>query len=136
MREGIISKDGEPINPLDATGCYTDEVPDYKGIYVKDADKHIIKRLKEEGRMVKASQVKHNYPHCWRSDSPLLYMAVPSWFIRVEEHRDALCQSNSNTYWVPNHVKEKRFHNWLKNARHSVEKRLKYARKPKIGSGP
>ena len=116
MNAKIISKDGEIVCPVDSSGCYTDQVSDFKGVYVKDADKEIIKLLKSQNRLVSASQVKHNYPFCWRSNTPLLYKAVPSWFIRVEEHRESLIQSNNNTYWVPQHVKDKRFHNWLANA--------------------
>ena len=89
---------------------------DFAGQYVKDADKEIIKTLKSRDRLVKQSQVKHNYPFCWRSGTPLIYKAVPSWFVRVEHARDHLLQSNEQTYWVPGFVKEKRFGNWLKNA--------------------
>jgi len=114
--EWKVFKKSEVICPVDAKGCFTEEVTDFVGQYVKDADKLINKKLKQEGRMVKDSQVKHNYPFCWRSNTPLIYKAVPTWFIKVEEHREKLLKNNANTYWVPNHVKDKRFGNWLKNA--------------------
>ncbi|RZF35676.1 hypothetical protein LSTR_LSTR016956 [Laodelphax striatellus] len=64
-----------------------------------DADKEIVKQLKSIGRLVNASTVKHSYPFCWRSDTPLIYKAVPSWFIRVEHMSKELLKSNSETYW-------------------------------------
>jgi isoleucyl-tRNA synthetase len=105
------------VCPVDEKGLYTDEVPDYKGMYVKDADKLIIKHLKQTGSLVKHEQTKHSYPFCWRSDTPLLYKAVPSWFIRVESFVPSLLENNDKTYWVPAFVKEKRFANWLRDAR-------------------
>ena len=86
--------------PVDAKGCFTEEVTDFVGQYVKVADKDIMKKLKQEGRMVKQSQVKHNYPFCWRSNTPLIYKAVPTWFIKVEEHREKLLKNNDETYWL------------------------------------
>ncbi len=59
----------------------------------------------------------HSYPFCWRSDTPLIYKAVPSWFVRVESIKEQLLKNNSQTYWVPDHVKVRRFHNWLQDAR-------------------
>lgn len=84
---------------------------------MKDADKLIIKRLKEMGNLVRQAEVKHSYPFCWRSDTPLLYKAVPSWFINVETLIPRLLANNDETYWVPAFVKEKRFANWLRDAR-------------------
>ncbi|KAG5226440.1 isoleucine--tRNA ligase [Salix suchowensis] len=72
---------------------------------------------KAKGRLVKSGSFMHSYPFCWRSDTPLIYRAVPSWFIRVEEIKEQLLENNKQTYWVPDYVKEKRFHNWLENAR-------------------
>lgn len=68
-------------------------------IFLQDADKEIIKFMKTAGRLVNASTVKHNYPFCWRSETPLIYKAVPSWFIRVEHMSQELLKSNSETYW-------------------------------------
>ncbi|KAJ8301699.1 hypothetical protein KUTeg_020686 [Tegillarca granosa] len=92
----------------------------------EDADKHIIKNLKERKRLVHQGTCKHSYPFCWRSETPLIYKAVPSWFVRVEQACEKLLQSNSRTYWVPDFVKEKRFANWLKEARDWAISRNRY----------
>uniref|UniRef100_A0A646QD90 Isoleucine--tRNA ligase, cytoplasmic n=1 Tax=Hemiscolopendra marginata TaxID=943146 RepID=A0A646QD90_9MYRI len=126
LAAGIIQKDGEIACPVDESGRFTDPVSDFKNEYVKDADKNIIKWLKSEGRLVHNSTVKHSYPFCWRSDSPLIYKAVPSWFIRVEQIVDKLLENNSKTYWVPEYVKEKRFANWLRDARDWAVSRNRY----------
>ncbi|VDK77386.1 unnamed protein product [Onchocerca ochengi] len=97
LDNGVITRDMKPICPVDECGRFKDEVVDFCGQYVKDADKNICKYLKQHGNLIKLSEVKHNYPFCWRSDTPLLYMSVPS--------------------WIPSFVKEKRFGNWLKDAR-------------------
>uniref|UniRef100_A0A8C9Z511 Isoleucine--tRNA ligase, cytoplasmic n=1 Tax=Sander lucioperca TaxID=283035 RepID=A0A8C9Z511_SANLU len=122
----IIQRDQAPICPVDASGCFTSEVTDFAGQYVKDADKNIIKWLKEKGRLVNASSFKHSYPFCWRSDTPLIYKAVPSWFVRVEHMVDKLLDNNSKCYWVPEFVREKRFGNWLRDARDWAISRNRY----------
>uniref|UniRef100_A0A8D3AS32 Isoleucine--tRNA ligase, cytoplasmic n=1 Tax=Scophthalmus maximus TaxID=52904 RepID=A0A8D3AS32_SCOMX len=122
----IIQRDQAPICPVDASGCFTSEVTDFAGQYVKDADKNIIKWLKEKGRLINASSFKHNYPFCWRSDTPLIYKAVPSWFIRVEHMVDKLLDNNGKCYWVPEFVGEKRFGNWLRDARDWAISRNRY----------
>ncbi|XP_061583415.1 isoleucine--tRNA ligase, cytoplasmic [Cololabis saira] len=122
----IIQRDQAPICPVDASGCFTSEVADFAGQYVKDADKNIIKWLKEKGRLVNASSFKHSYPFCWRSDTPLIYKAVPSWFIRVEHMVEKLLDCNGKCYWVPEFVREKRFGNWLRDARDWAVSRNRY----------
>ena len=117
LEHGIIKKGEALVCPLDANGRFTDEVPDFKGVGVKEADKDIIKLLKGKGRMVAIGKISHSYPFCWRSDTPLIYRAVPGTFINVESLRERLLANNAKTYWVPNFVKEKRFHNWLESAR-------------------
>uniref|UniRef100_H2SY47 isoleucine--tRNA ligase n=1 Tax=Takifugu rubripes TaxID=31033 RepID=H2SY47_TAKRU len=122
----IIQRDQAPICPVDASGCFTSEVTDFAGQYVKDADKNIIKWLKENGRLVNASSFKHSYPFCWRSDTPLIYKAVPSWFVRVEHMVEKLLDNNGKCYWVPEFVREKRFGNWLRDARDWAISRNRY----------
>ena len=95
-------------------------------MYVKDADKLIIKKLKREERLIKDSTCKHSYPFCWRSDTPLIYRAIPSWFVRVEQFSQKLLDLNSQTYWVPDFVKERRFGNWLREARDWAISRNRY----------
>ncbi|EMP39735.1 Isoleucyl-tRNA synthetase, cytoplasmic [Chelonia mydas] len=126
MDFNIIQKDSVPVCPVDASGCFTAEVIDFAGQYVKDADKNIIKALKEQGRLVHTSTFKHNYPFCWRSDTPLIYKAVPSWFVRVEHMVEKLLENNGQCYWVPDFVREKRFGNWLKDARDWAISRNRY----------
>ncbi|KAL1817390.1 hypothetical protein DCAR_0521820 [Daucus carota subsp. sativus] len=113
----IITKGESLVVAVDDDGCFTDRITDFKGRYVKEADKDIILAVKEKGRLVKSGSFTHSYPFCWRSDTPLIYRAVPSWFVAVEKLKDQLLENNKGTYWVPDFVKEKRFHNWLENAR-------------------
>nr|KYP68047.1 Isoleucyl-tRNA synthetase, cytoplasmic [Cajanus cajan] len=112
----IISKD-KLIVAVDDDGCFTEKITDFSGCYIKHADKDIIEAVKAKGRLVKSGAFTHSYPYCWRSDTPLIYRAVPSWFVRVELLKEQLLENNKQTYWVPDFVKDKRFHNWLENAR-------------------
>ena len=102
--------------PIDANGRFTAEVTDFVGEYVKDADKAIKKHIKGMGRMIVDSTIQHQYPYCWRSETPLIYRAIPSWFVAVEKIKQKLLDNNKATYWVPAHVREGRFHNWLADA--------------------
>lgn len=126
LQAGVITKDQETICPVDSKGCFVMPVKDFVGKYVKDADKEIIKYLQAKERLVQSSSCKHSYPFCWRSDTPLLYKAVPSWFIKVESIKEDLLKSSAETYWVPDYVKEKRFGNWLKDARDWAVSRNRY----------
>ncbi|KAE8690316.1 hypothetical protein F3Y22_tig00110895pilonHSYRG00017 [Hibiscus syriacus] len=113
----IINKDENLIVAVDDDGCFTGKIADFSGHYVKDADKAIIEVVKAKGRLVKYGTFTHDYPFCPRSDTPLIYRALPSWFVKVEELKEQLLDNNKQTYWVPGYVKDKRFHNWLENAR-------------------
>tara|TARA_R110002072_G_scaffold534_6_gene3904 strand:- start:80846 stop:83989 length:3144 start_codon:yes stop_codon:yes gene_type:complete len=105
------------VCPVDNAGKYTKEITDYVGQYVKDADKEIMKRLKEEGKLYEQSVLVHSYPFCYRSDTPLIQKAIPSWYVKVEEIKDRIIKSNSQIHWVPGHIKEGRFGKWLEGAR-------------------
>lgn len=123
----ICQKEGiEPVCPVDQNGRYTKEVPDYEGLFVKDADKEIIRRLKGEKRVLHHTQVRHRYPFCWRSDTPLIYKAVQTWFVAVEKIKDKLLDANSQIHWVPDHIKGGRFGKWLENARDWAISRNRY----------
>ena len=126
MNAGIIKKGEKIIAPIDDNGCFTDEVPDYAGIYVKKADQQIIAKLKENGHLVKSGKVTHSYPFCWRSDTPLIYRAIPSWFVRVEANREKLIENTKNTDWVPQSIRDGRFIEWLKGARDWAISRNRY----------
>eukprot|EP00555_Chaetoceros_dichaeta_P003208 CAMPEP_0198249896 /NCGR_PEP_ID=MMETSP1447-20131203/1263_1 /TAXON_ID=420782 /ORGANISM="Chaetoceros dichaeta, Strain CCMP1751" /LENGTH=1167 /DNA_ID=CAMNT_0043934629 /DNA_START=67 /DNA_END=3570 /DNA_ORIENTATION=- len=117
LKHGVIQKGGDLPCPVDSNGLFTDEIPPVKGLHVKDADTKLIALIKAKDRLVQKDNLDHSYPFCWRSDTPLIYKAVPSWFVRVEDIRDKIVANNAKTYWVPNNVKEGRFHNWLKDAR-------------------
>lgn len=116
-KNSIINETRTPPNPVDDKGKFTAEVPDFEGIYVKDADKLIIKKLTETGNLLVNSQIKHSYPFCWRSDTPLLYRTVPAWFVRIAEIVPDMLKNVERTNWVPSTIKEKRFSNWISNAR-------------------
>lgn len=103
--------------PVDQAGQFTKEVSDYAGTYVKDADKEIIKRLKNEEKLFEQSVIVHSYPFCYRSDTPLIYKAIPSWYVNVEKIKDRLLKSNQQIHWVPEHIKDGRFGKWLEGAR-------------------
>ncbi|KAF4729005.1 hypothetical protein FOZ62_010322 [Perkinsus olseni] len=118
VKNGIISKDGTDMNlPVDEAGRFTDEVPPYKGMHVKEADKDIKDDLKKRGLLLYNGMEIHSYPHCWRSDTPLIYRAIGSWFIKVEDIHEQLLANNEKSTWVPRHVQEGRFKNWLAEAR-------------------
>jgi isoleucyl-tRNA synthetase len=111
-------KAGLPIvNPVDDDGMFTAEVPNYQGRRVKEADKDLIQDIKKTGRLFKQETIDHSYPFCYRSDTPLIYRAVSSWFVSVEKIKDQLVANNKTTAWVPDHLRDGRFGNWLENAR-------------------
>lgn len=114
---GIVNESRPPPDPLDESGRYTARVKEFQGMHVKEADKHIVKALKVKGRLVVESQLRHSYPMCPRSDTPLIYRAVPSWFIRIPEIVPRMLENIESSHWVPSFVKEKRFANWIGGAR-------------------
>lgn len=117
VASGVISEELLPPNPVDDDGKFTKEVPLWEGVYVKDADSKIIKYLTEQGRILVTSQIRHSYPFCWRSDTPLLYRTVPAWFVRIKDIIPDMLNNVDKTRWVPSTIKEKRFSNWIANAR-------------------
>lgn len=104
------------LNPVDLSGRYT--CGPWEGRLVTDTDLEIeiLKYLKENDKLFKKVKFNHNYPHCWRCKSPLIYMAKPAWYIKVTEFRDKLVAANKEVNWYPDYVGEKRFANWLENA--------------------
>ena len=127
IENGIISKGQELPDPVDPNGCFTQEAPSFvAGIYIKDADKDIIQFLKGNGLLLESSSIVHSYPFCWRSKTPLIYRAVSSYFVRVEQIKSGLLKNNAQTTWVPAYVQEKRFHNWIEGARDWAISRNRY----------
>ena len=104
-------------DPLDASCNFGPEVPEYAGRFCKDCDKDIIKRLKTEGKLVHQATITHSYPYCDRTDTPLIYRAIDAWYVRVEDLHERLAKNNSAVHWTPDYVGEKRFGNWLTEAR-------------------
>lgn len=105
------------VCPVDNNGFFTSDIPEYEGIFVKDADKKIIRSIKESNRLFQQGTVRHRYPFCYRTDTPLIYKAVKTWFIAVEKIKDKLVQSNESIHWTPSYLKEGRFGKWLAGAR-------------------
>lgn len=123
----ICSREGiDPVCPVDQNGKFTSQIPEYEGLFVKDCDKQIIKRLKEEAKVFAHGQVRHRYPFCWRSDTPLIYKAVHTWFVSVEKLKEKMLQANQEIHWVPEHIKDGRFGKWLENARDWAISRNRY----------
>lgn len=114
---GVITDKRLPPNPVDEQGYFTSAVRDFAGQHVKAADKAIIKHLKGTGRLIVDSQLTHSYPFCWRSDTPLIYKAVPAWFVKVPDLIPTMLDNLDKSHWVPTSVKENRFGNWIANAR-------------------
>jgi isoleucyl-tRNA synthetase len=115
-------------DPLDAEGRFTHLVPDWEGTGAKDADKDILHRLKGEGRVFKHETFEHSYPHCWRTDVPLLYRAQKNWFLALDKEitnaegvtktlKQWMIDSNQQIRWVPEHIRDGRFGKWLDGAR-------------------
>ncbi|MDT8397903.1 MAG: isoleucine--tRNA ligase [Pseudomonadales bacterium] len=104
------------VCPIDIAGRFTDEVGDFAGMYVKDADKGIIRMLKDAGRLYRQEVIVHSYPFCPRSDTPIIYRTIPSWYVKVEQLRGRLAAVNQQINWVPEHIKDGRMGNWLANA--------------------
>jgi isoleucyl-tRNA synthetase len=125
--ERLLKGTGVPvICPIDAECRFTAEVSDYQGVFVKDADKAIMERLKAEGKLIKRDQVLHAYPHCWKCESPLIYRAINSWFVNVIKIKQDMLNANDQIYWVPDHIKHGRFGKWLEGARDWAISRNRY----------
>ena len=103
------------INPVRADGTFEDAVPLVGGVFFKDADAALVADLRERGLLYRALEFTHNYPHCWRCHTPLIYYAQPSWYIKTTAVKDRLLRENEATNWFPAHIKEGRFGDWLNN---------------------
>ena len=101
------------FNPVGEDGCFT-EGP-WKGMLIFDADVEVIKYLKENDKLFKSQKMKHDYPHCWRCHSPLVYYSRPSYYLAVTKYQDKTIKANKKVNWYPSYVGEKRFGNWLEN---------------------
>jgi isoleucyl-tRNA synthetase len=100
-------------NPVRPDGTFDERVTDYEGRYVKEADADIVEALRASGRLLRAETYLHAYPHCWRCETPLLYYAKSSWYIRTTDVRDRMLAENEGIGWQPEHIKHGRFGKWL-----------------------
>ena len=105
------------VCPVDEAGKFTAEVSDYAGKQVFEANEPVMQWLKQNGLLVKKEQYTHSYPFCWRTDMPLIYKAMSSWFVKVTDFRDEMVRLNQEINWVPEHIKDGRFGKWLEGAR-------------------
>ena len=106
------------VIPVDMDGKFTSLVPPYEGMLVFDANKDIIRDLKAAGRILRHQTIEHSYPHSWRSGQPLIYMALPSWFVAVTKFRDRMVELNHDLIeWMPEHIRDGQFGKWLEGAR-------------------
>ena len=114
----VCEANGIPVVcPVDDRGRFTAEVPDYEGQQVFDANAAVIRDLKAAGAVVRHETYDHSYPHCWRTDTPLIYKAVSSWFIKVTAIKDRLVELNQRIDWVPEHIRDGAFGKWLEGVR-------------------
>jgi isoleucyl-tRNA synthetase len=107
----------EVICPVDSRTRFTSEVPDFEGLQVFEANQPVIRVLRANGVLIRADSYLHAYPHCWRTDTPLVYRAVTSWFVEVTAIKDRMLAHNAEITWVPEHVRDGSFGKWLANAR-------------------
>lgn len=114
MKEAALP---EVVIPLDHSAHFISPVEDFKGQFIKDADKNIIRYLKEKNSLLHQSTLVHSYPMCYRTDKPLIYRAMPQWYLNVEKIKEKMLQANDQIHWVPESIKEGRFGKWLENAR-------------------
>ena len=114
------------VIPVDADGKFTSLVPEYEGKLVFDANRDIIRDLRAKGRVVRDQTIVHSYPHSWRSGEPLIYMALPAWFVKVTDIRDRMVELNQEIDWIPSHIRDGQFGKWLEGARDWNISRTRY----------
>ncbi len=100
-------------NPVRPDGTFDERITEFAGRFVKDADPDIVEAVRERGRLLRVEVYEHSYPHCWRCDTPLLYYAKSSWYVRTTDVRDRMLAENERIGWHPEHIKHGRFGNWL-----------------------
>lgn len=105
------------VCPVDEKGRYTDEITEFKGLNVMEANMDVLRYLKEQNKVIMDGSIVHNYPHCWRCKTPLIYKAMDAWYFNILKVKDKLIKYNEDINWIPETVKDGRFGNWLKNAR-------------------
>ncbi len=112
------------LNPVGEDGKFKEGL--WKGMFVFDADKEVITYLKENDKLFKKQRITHNYPHCWRCNTPLIYYSKPSYYIETTKFKDKIIKANESVTWVPSYVGEKRFGNWLEELKDWAISRNRY----------
>ncbi|MBQ7551974.1 MAG: class I tRNA ligase family protein, partial [Rickettsiales bacterium] len=114
---GCFDKNSKDLHEIKYKLGDKDEVLELRGKQVFETNDDIIKYLKGKDLWVKTEQYLHNYPHCWRTDTPLIYKAVSSWYVKVSDFKDRMCELNKQIRWIPEHIRDGQFGKWLENAR-------------------
>ena len=123
----ICQREGIPVfDPVDTEGNFCTYMDFIAGMNIKEADKTIIRELKEQGSLFRQDTIQHSYPFCWRTDTPLIYKAISTWFVNVEAIKDRMVSHNQTVHWVPTHIRDGRFGKWLENARDWAISRNRY----------
>ena len=112
------------VNPVGKDGCYTEGL--WKGKFVHDVNEEVVEYLKENGKLFRKQKMIHEYPHCWRCHTPLIYYSMPSYYVAVSKFRDKMVEANKKVNWYPAYVGEKRFANWIANAKDWNVSRSRY----------
>lgn len=114
----VCTANGVPfVDAVDPQGNFLPAISEWGGQNIKDAEKAIVQRLKQDGALFRQEVINHSYPYCYRSDTPLMYRAISAWYVRVEDMRDRMVRNNASVHWIPEYVKDGRFGNWLSQAR-------------------
>lgn len=123
----VCQKNGIPlVCPVNQNGEFTREVGEFAGRFVKDCDKEIIAQIKQKGQLFYRGTIHHRYPFCWRTDTPLIYRAMTTWFVNVEMLKESMLKVADQIHWTPSHLKAGRFGNWLEGARDWAISRNRY----------
>lgn len=118
---GIVS-----VDVINDQGDFTDEIKPYAGMFYRKANKYIIEDLKESHKLFKVEDYEHDLPMCWRTNTPLIYKPITSWYVAMSTLRDRLSEHNNSINWIPDHIKEGRFGNWLKEVKDWGISRTRY----------
>ena len=114
------------VFPMDDSGYFTSKATDVDGLFFKDADKSILKILRDKGLLLKEATIVHSYPFCWRSGFPLMYRTINSWFVNVEKIKEIMLANNQQIHWSPAHIKNGRMGKWLEGSRDWAISRNRY----------
>jgi len=115
-----------PFSPVGENGCYTEEGGTLKGVYVKKADAMVIDALTSRNLIATEKKITHRYAHCWRCKTPIIYRASPQWFVNIGKIKELMIKENKKVNWVPDWAGEKRFQNWIEDARDWCISRQRY----------